>query len=91
MRRRRPDPNLAAWRLTLVAGLVVTVAVWALLELLRRAARDVDASVDAVWTAGKRLAQNTQAAHQLAGTRAAGVGLLEELQRHRDPSGDAQP
>ena len=83
MRRRRPDPNLTAWRLSLVAGLVVAVVEWALLEALRRTAIDVDESVEAVWTAGKRLAQNTHTSHLLIGTRDAGVGLLEELHRHR--------
>ena len=98
MRRRPPalDPaDAARWRASLVAGLVVAVVVWALLEMLRRAANDVDAAVEDVWTAGKRLAQNTQAAHLLGGTRAGGVALLHELERHRalhrDPRGDPQP
>ncbi len=87
----RPDPNVVAWRASLAGGLVVAGAVWGLLELLRRAAVDVDEAVEDVWTSGKRLAQNTQTAHLLVGTRDAGVGLLEELQRHRDLMGDARP
>jgi len=83
-RRRRPDPDLAAWRASLAGGLVAAVAVWGLLEALRRAAVDVEESVEAVWTAGKRLAQNTQTAHLLTQTRDGGVALLEELERHRD-------
>lgn len=85
MRRRRSltDETVGAWRRTLVAGLVVDVAVWALLEGLRRTVNDVDEAVTDVWTAGKRLAQNTQAAHLLTTTRDRGADLLEEIERHR--------
>lgn len=79
MRRR----NVIAWRASLAGGLVAAVAVWGLLEALRRVADDVDEAVQDVWTAGKRLAQNTQTSHLLIGTRDQGVGLLEELERHR--------
>lgn len=94
---RRPAPpaldpaDAARWRASLVVGLVVAGVVWTLLEALRRAAVGVDRSVDDVWTAGKRLAQNTQTAHLLNGTRAGGVALLEELERHRDLTRDPQP
>lgn len=97
MRRRSPptgalDPaDAARWRASLVVGLVVAVVVWALLEALRRAAVDVERSVEDVWTAGKRLAQNTQAAHLLDATRDGGVALLHELERHRDLAGGPQP
>ena len=93
---RRASPALdradaARWRASLAAGLVVAVVVWALLEILRRSAVDVERSVEDVWTAGKRLAQNTQTAHLLDGTRDGGVALLEELERHRDLMGDPKP
>jgi uncharacterized membrane protein len=92
MRRRPPtglDPaDAARWRATLVAGLVVAVVVWGLLEALRRAAVAVDTAVADLWTAGKRLAQNTQAAHLLTGTRDGGAALLEELEHHRHPTGE---
>ena len=94
MRRGSPalDPaDAARWRASLVAGLVVAVVVWALLEILRRGAVDVERSVEDVWTAGKRLAQNTQTAHLLNGTRDGGVALLSELERHRDLMGDPKP
>ena len=94
MRRANPglDPGEAArWRVSLGAGLVVAIVVWMLLELLRRAAVDVERSVEDVWTAGKRLAQNTQTAHLLNGTRDGGVALLSELERHREPTGDPKP
>lgn len=90
MRRRDAgsDPaDAAAWRASLAGGLVVAGAVWALLEALRRAAIDVDRGVEDVWTAGKRLAQNTQTTHLLEGTRNGGAALLQELERHRDLTG----
>ena len=83
MSRGKSDPNTAAWRTTLLAGLVVAMVVWALLEVLRRTVNDVDDAVADVWTAGKRLAQNTQAAHLLTVTRTRGADLLEEVERHR--------
>lgn len=85
------DADVAAWRASLAGGLVVAGAVWVLLEGVRRSAADVERSVEDVWTAGKRLAQNTQAAHLLDGTRDGGVALLAELERHRDPTGDSTP
>jgi hypothetical protein len=91
MRRARRDPDLAAWRASLAGGLVVAGAVWALLEALRRAVADVDEAVEGVWTAGKRLAQNTQTAHLLTATRDEGVALLGELERHRTPREEAGP
>lgn len=62
-------PSHTPWRATLAGGVVVLVAVGGLLETLRRAALDVDQSVDGVWRAGKQLAQNTQAAHLLETTK----------------------
>ena len=96
MRRRAAAPALdpadaARWRASLVVGLVVAVVVWALLEALRRAAVDVERSVEDVWTAGKRLAQNTQTAHLLDGTRDGGVALLTELEHHRALSEEPKP
>ena len=88
MRRSQAERDLAAWRASLVGGVVVAGAVWGLLEALRRAAGDVDESVDVLWTAGKRLAQNTQTAYLLDGTRDGGIALLQELDRHRDLMGD---
>ena len=91
MTRGLSDRDAAAWRASLVGGLVVAGAVWGLLEGVRRAAIDVERSVEDVWTAGKRLAQNTQAAHLLDGTRDGGVALLEELERHREANGGSTP
>jgi len=91
VRRRRRDPDVVAWQASLGGGLVVAVAVWGLLEALRRAVNDVDEGVDAVWTAGKRLAQNTQTTHILTGTRDSGTELLAELQHHLGASGGTQP
>ena len=83
MKDRGLTPNEASWWLTLGMGAVVLVVVWALLELLRRTVDDVDRAVAAVWTMGKRLAQNTQTTHLLQGTKARGAELLEELESHQ--------
>ncbi|HLI54770.1 MAG TPA: hypothetical protein VKU88_10625 [Acidimicrobiales bacterium] len=72
-----------AWWATLGAGLVIALVVWGLLEVLRRTVRDVDEAVGQVWTMGKRLAQNTQAAHLLGTTKVRGGQLLQELSAHR--------
>ena len=72
-----------AWWVALAAGLVVAIVVWALLETLRRAVVEVRAGVEAVLGSGGRLAQNTATVHLLATTKARGVDLLEELDRHR--------
>jgi type II secretory pathway component PulF len=71
-----------AWWVALGAGLVVALVVWGLLEVLRRAVLDIDEGVSAVWTMGKRVAQNTQTTYLFGTTKARGVALLEELQRH---------
>ena len=81
MRRTRSEPSaqtLAAWRLTLGIGAVVALVVCALLEWLRRTVNHVDEAVDDVWTAGQRLAQNTQALHMLQTTRARSADLADE-------------
>jgi hypothetical protein len=64
-----------AWRATLAGGLVAALAVWGLLEWLRRSVSEVEVAVTGVWEAGKRLAQNTQAAHLLQTTKARGLEL----------------
>lgn len=74
---------VVAWWIALGVGLVVAGVVWLLLEVLRRTVLAVDEGVTAVWTMGKRVAQNTQAAHLLTTTKARGVDLLGELEEHR--------
>lgn len=73
-----------AWWGTLAAGLVIAGVVAFLLEWLRRTVLEVERGVDAVWTMGKRVAQNTATTHTLAATRARGLDLLHELQLHAD-------
>jgi type II secretory pathway component PulF len=80
-----------AWWVALGAGLVVALVVWFLLELLRRTVEEVDQGVTAVWTMGKRLAQNTQTTYLFGTTKARGVELLEELQRHAALEGRSEP
>ncbi len=74
-----------AWWITLGVGLVVAIVVWVLLELLRRTVVEVDRAVSDVWSMGKRVAQNTQAAHTLETTKTRGSDLLDELEQHRTP------
>ncbi len=71
-----------AWWLSLAAGLVIALVVWFLLEWLRRTVLEIETGVSAVWTMGKRLAQNTQTTHLFGTTKARGVDLLTELQEH---------
>ncbi|WP_157936798.1 hypothetical protein [Geodermatophilus chilensis] len=69
------DPNQVRWLVTLAGGGVAVLAVAGLLETLRRSVADVDAAVDRVWTAGKLVAQNTQAGHLLRETTARTAAL----------------
>ncbi|MGH2984763.1 MAG: hypothetical protein ACRDK5_11015 [Solirubrobacterales bacterium] len=71
-----------AWWASLAGGLVIALAVWALLEALRRTVNEVERAVDDVWTMGKRVAGNTQTTHMLGNTRELGLELLEEVERH---------
>lgn len=79
--------NETLWLITLGAGLVVAIVVWILLEWLRRSVGEVEREVGAVWTMGKRVAQNTSTTYLLNTTRERGVELLDELEQHRGASG----
>ena len=79
--------NETAWLGTLAVGLLVALVVLALLEQLRRTVLEVERAVTAVWTMGKRVAQNTQTTHLLETTRQRGGRLLEEVERRRPPAG----
>jgi hypothetical protein len=70
------------WLIALGMGLVVILVVIALLTLLTRLVRDIDNSVDSLWTVTKRLAQNTTGLYQLAGTASILRALREEMIRH---------
>lgn len=76
------DGVVVAWWIALGVLLVVAVVVWVLLETLRRTVDDVDEAVTAVWTMGKRVAQNTQTTHLFETTKERGTELLAELDRH---------
>jgi len=83
-RRRDVSQDTArAWLLTLAAGLVVALVVTFLLERLRRAVAQVEERVETLWTSGKHLAQNTQAAHLLTTTVSRTTELAEELEQQR--------
>ncbi len=78
------DTTIAWWG-SLAVGLVVALVVWGLLEWLRRTVNAIDEGVMAVWTMGKRVAQNTQNTHVLETTKARGTELLAELEQHEAP------
>jgi len=88
---RPSDPDEAAWLATLGVGVVVALVVTGLLEWLRRTVVGVDVGVSAVWTAGKRVAGNTQTTHLLQGTALQGVALRDELEQHRTPAQEETP
>jgi len=75
--------NQTAWWITLGVGLVVALVVWALLEILRRTVKRIDAGVSALWASGQGVAQNTQTTHLLAATVERGTELVEEVELHR--------
>jgi hypothetical protein len=72
------------WLVTLAGGAVAVLAVAGLLETLRRSVSDVDGAVDRVWTAGKLVAQNTQAGHLLRQTTARATTLRDHLESAND-------
>ena len=76
------DGVVLAWWIALGVGLVVALVVWTLLEVLRRTVLEIETGVSAVWTMGKRVAQNTQTTYLLQTTKARGVDLLDELGHH---------
>ena len=47
------------WTITLVLAVVAVLVVAVLLEMIVRTARDIERLVHAIWTGGKRIAQNT--------------------------------
>ena len=75
--------NQSAWWITLLVGLVVAGVVWALLERLRRAVREVEEAAAAAWAGGKQVERNTIMTYLLKNTRTRGAELVEELDQHR--------
>ena len=83
--------NEGLWTGTLVAGLIVALVVWGLLEHLRRSVNAVEPAVERVWLMGKRVAQNTSTSYLLQTTKERGGELLEELDQHRAPTERSGP
>jgi malonyl CoA-acyl carrier protein transacylase len=85
LRRLHREPPVT-WRL-LGAVLAAELAVWALLELIRRlVGQRLDERVTKVWIAGRQLVQNTQMLHTLNVTQQRAAELVEELERHQQPA-----
>lgn len=70
------------WFLALGLGLVVAVVAVALLETLLRQVRRVERAAEAVWEAGKQVAQNTATTWLLGETTARLDELTAEAGRH---------
>lgn len=81
------------------AGFVALVAVGGLLGLLRHligrggtinpnvGPKSIDNSVTRLWVTARQLAQNTQALQHVKTTRERAAALVEELERHHQPTG----
>ena len=74
--------NQQAWQYTLIAGVVVLLAVIALLELLRRTVKQLDTDLWQTWVNGKAVVKNTATTFQLKNTRTSADELVEELRFH---------
>lgn len=74
--------NQSAWVTTLVAGVVVLLAVIVLLEVLRRTVKKLNADLWTLWMNGKGVVQNTATSFSLKNTRNSGEELVEELRHH---------
>lgn len=86
MSRLRRNPPVT-WG-TLGAVLGAELAVVALLELIRRGVGNaVHPHVIKVWIAGRQTVRHTQAIHLLNATQQRSTELVEELERHQQPTG----
>lgn len=86
MRRLRRDPAVT-WP-TLGAVLAAELAVWALLETIRRLVGNrLHHQVVKVWIAGRQTVRHTQALHLLNATRQRSTELVEELEGHQQVAG----
>ena len=74
--------NQQAWQYTLIAGVVVLLAVIALLELLRRTVVKLNTDLWETWVNGKAVVKNTATTFQLKNTRSSADELVEELRHH---------
>ena len=72
-----PHAVHTVWGVSLVVGVVVLVVVAVLLELIRRTAREIQTTVEDIWTAGKGVANNTIHIALLHRTNFFGAKILE--------------
>ena len=70
------------WWTTLVIGLIVAVAVIALLHLLLEAVHRIDENVDSVWTMARQVAANTATTWMLGQTPRIAGEIKEEALLH---------
>ncbi len=72
----------AYWGITLLLGLVVAVVAVVLLQIFLHQVRRIERGAEAIWTAGKLVAQNTATTWLLADTSAGLDALIDEAGRH---------
>lgn len=65
------------WGISLAIGAVVIVVVGALLLMILRTAREIEAGVQSIWAAGQRVANNTIHIPLLSTTNRTVAGVLE--------------
>lgn len=70
------------WYVALAIGVVVIIAVIALLSLLMALVGDIDVGVQNVWRSAKRLAGNTATTWQVGGLAAVLKDVRAEVVRH---------
>lgn len=74
---------------TLGAVLVAELVVWSLLELIRRLVGNrLHHQTVKGWIAGRQTVRHTQALHLLNATQQRSTELVEELERHQQPTGE---
>lgn len=79
-----PVETVRMWWIALGAGLVVAIALVALLHLLLTRVRQVEQGVAEVWRAGGHVARNTAAAWMLDRTAGSLEGLEAEADLHAE-------
>ena len=76
MNHPSPDAMQAVWTVSLAVFAVVLVVVVALLTLILRTARDIQAGVALIWNVGQRVANNTIQLALLSKTNDAAARIL---------------
>ncbi len=94
MNHPSPDTISMAWTISLVVFAVVLGVVAALLVLILRAAKDINAGVSLIWNVGQRIANNTiqlsmlektnRAASQILASAVGVIGATAAIKEHAE-------